>query len=221
MPRPFAIRRRLAPGAGVAALFLAAAAHAGGATFEQVFDARAEPANAHFTVVYGPAKARRHLEVWRAGHDRVKRVTDGVVEVQAVRRGADDFQTMVLDRRRRTLTKVNRVNLYRIGAFTDWFDLTHGLRHPRGAYRLTPIAAPRGARAPAHDCRWTQLTQGPRKTDICWSAATGLPWSITDDKGEALWTITHFDSRPIPVSAFRVDARGYTRVDADQDISAD
>ena len=220
MPRRFAIRALV----GLAALAIAAAsgAHAKATTFESAFATRGEPADAHYRVVYGPANAPRHLEVWREGETRVKRVTDGVIEVQAARRPRrDDFQMMVLDRRRHTLTKVNRTNLYRIGDFTDWFDLTHGLRHPRGAYRIRYIARPKGAPTAGRACRWTELAQGARKTDICWSAATGLPWVIMTDTGAVAWRITSFDDRKVAASAFRVDARGYTRVDADQDISAD
>ena len=191
-------------------------------TFEAAFTTRGEPTNAHYRVVYGPAMAPRHLEVWRHGETRVKRVTDGAIEVQAVRHpGRDDFEMMVLDKRRRTLTSVNRTNLYRIGDFTDWFDLTHGLRHPRGAYRVAFVGTPKGVPAAGRPCRWIEMDQGARKTDICWSASTGLPWLIVNDAGAVVWKITSFDDRKIAASAFHVDPRSYTRVDADQDISAD
>lgn len=204
------------------ALAFAAGATSRTPTFEAAFATRGEPTNAHYRVVYGPSTAPRHLEVWRQGETRVKRVTDGAIEVQAVRHpGRDDFEMMVLDKRRRTLTKVNRTNLYRIGDFTDWFDLTHGLRHPRGAYRIAFVDKPKGVQAARRPCRWTELVQASRKTEICWSAATGLPWLIVNDAGAVVWKITSFDDRKVAASAFRVDARSYTRVDADQDISAD
>ena len=78
--------------------------------------------------------APHKLEVWRDGDRRVKRVTDRAVTSFASHKpGSPEFQLSILDARRRIHTRIDRVDMYRIGWFTDWFDLTHGLRHPKGS----------------------------------------------------------------------------------------
>ncbi|SPK77245.1 protein of unknown function (plasmid) [Cupriavidus taiwanensis] len=41
----------------------------------------------------------------------------------------------VVDYSKRVTTRINRINLVRLGHISDWFDLAHGLRHPNWTLR--------------------------------------------------------------------------------------
>ncbi len=210
--------------AALAFLSLAAAAPATAPKlrFDQAFSTVGEPARVHYQVAYRANGAVHRLEVWRDGDRRVKRVTDGAIASFATHQPRDaGYALTVLDRRRRISTRVDRVNLYRVGQFTDWFDLGHGLRHPKAAYTLVAASAPAGVPAPLAPCRWYDLTQGGVATHICWSDSEHLPLILADAQGQPVWRVAALDHRPLPASLFVVDDRGYVRNDANSDISKD
>lgn len=200
----------------------AAPAPGAGLRFEQVFSPLGEPAALHYLARYGAPGAAHRLEVWRDGERRLVRRTDDAIETHVVRQPGDpSFEMIVLDLRRRIETRVARDDLYRIGHFSDWFDLAHGLRHPNTAYRLTASAAPAHSPRPPEPCRWYTLTQGGRTTAVCWSAAAHLPLLMVDDAGQLLWQVTAIDRKPAPAEVFVVRDAGFVRNDAGMDISGD
>ncbi|MDE2367343.1 MAG: hypothetical protein KGN16_00090 [Burkholderiales bacterium] len=118
-------------------------------TFEQAFSHRGEPTALHYRARYGRPGASHSHEVWRDGERRLVRRTDNAIETHVAHRPGDpQFQVVVLDLRRKTEKRIARDDLYRIGNFTEWFDLAHGLGHPRAEYHLTAVAAPTGAPRP-------------------------------------------------------------------------
>ena len=121
----------------LAAALLAAAGPAGAKSlrFQDVFRDRGEPASLHYSVAYRSGGAVHRMEVWRDGDRRLRRNTDQAITTFAFHQpGEAGYQLSILDRQKRVHTRIDRTNLYRIGEFTDWFDLAHGLRHPRGDY---------------------------------------------------------------------------------------
>lgn len=187
--------------------------------FETVFAAAGEPPRLHFRAAYAAGGGAHTLEVWRDGDRRVKRVTDGRVTTLAAHDpGSAEFGLTIVDPGKRTITTIDRTNLYRLGNFTDWFDLTHGLRHPKGGYTLVAAAAPAGAPAPVAACRWYDLTAAARTTHVCWSAASRLPLVIAAPG--ATWRVTAID-RDVPASTFAVPGHGFVRVDANRDLDRD
>ena len=118
----------------------------------------------HYRVIYVGGEGVHRLEVWRDRDRRMKRVTDGeLVSLATHDPGGAGYQMTILDRRRQIATKVDRTNLYRVGNFTDWFDLTHGLRHPKGSYTLTQISAPAGLPATPAPCSLVSPRRGPSR----------------------------------------------------------
>lgn len=216
---------KLFPGLRLAALCAAAAcwhAHADDLRFEQAFDAGGGPAMLHYQASYSAAGAPHRVEVWRDGEVRVRRRTDGRIEVHASRAaGSADFAVSILDLEKRIHTSVSRDNLYRIGSFTDWFDLAHGLRHPRGPYRLASIAAPPEAGTPLQPCAWFELAQGGQASRICWNARDRVPMLIMSGDGQVVWRIDALDRGPLAPEVFAIRDEGYLRNDANQDIEPD
>lgn len=190
--------------------------------FEQAFATAGEPAQIHYRVTYEARGGRHDLEVWRAGDRRLKRVTDGAVATYAEHApAAPGYRLTVVDFRRRMVTRIDRTSLYRLGSFTDWFDLGHGLRHPMGAYRLTPAAAPRAAPSLLGACRWYDLAQQGRVTRICWDPAHRLPLLIVAADGRPVWRVTAIDTTPLATQTFAIRDRGFIHNDANRDLESD
>lgn len=197
-------------------------AHAEALRFEQVFDGRDAPAFLHYQASYRAGGEWHRVEAWREGDTRLRRRTDDRVEVHASREaGSAEFDMSVLDLERRIHTTVSRSNLYQIGSFTDWFDLAHGLRHPRGAYQLSRIAAPAGAPAPLQPCAWFELAQQGQASRICWNARDQVPMLIVSSDGHAVWRIDALDREAISAATFVIRDEGFLRNDANQDIEPD
>lgn len=207
--------------ASAAAALLTAAAPAA-PRFETVFASRGEPAQVHYRVRYRTATGVHRLEVWRDGDRLVKRVTDdGVATLVRHAPGGPEFTMQVADPRRRTSTRIDRTSLYRIGNFTDWFDLGHGLRHPRAAYQLGPRAPLEAMPRTPAPCRWYDLREAGRTVSICWNAADHLPLLIATAPGRPVWQVLAIDRGPIAAATFRLADRGYIHDDATRDISGD
>jgi hypothetical protein len=191
-----------------------------GLQFEDVFSARGEPASLHYAVELPVQGTSHHLEVWRDGDSRVRRSTDGVIDVYALKQPEDgEFRLSVLDRKRHIHNIIDRTNLYRIGNFTDWYDLAHGLRHPVGTYSLQAAAAPIQEK-PAGACQWYDLTT-KQTTHICWSQALHIPVLIVAQDANVVWRVTSADSKALSANTFVIHDEGYVRNDTNADIEND
>lgn len=190
--------------------------------FDDVFSDRGEPAAMEFHATYVNASGTHGLDVWRDADRRLKRVTDGLIEIHVARPTADaQYDMVVLDLRRKIETRIGRANLYRVGNFSDWFDLSHGLRHPRGDYLIVASTPLQRRPRPVEPCDWYDLKQGPRATHICWSRRVRLPLLIETDDGQVIWRIDAMTVGPIPAAALQIHDQGFVRNDADQDIDRD
>lgn len=224
MPKPSASKRVLALGLAAFAAGAAGAAPAPPAPlrFEQVFDTR-RPASVHYEAQFLARDGRtQQVQAWRDGDLRLKRRTGDALEVYAVHApGEPEYEMTVLDLRRKIMTRIARTNLFRIGNFTDWFDLAHGLKHPRGDYTLRSASPPQGAGPQVGACTWYALGQGGRVSDVCWSVRAQLPLAIVDAQGRTVWQVTRLVLGPIAPDVFQVDAHDYVLNDANSDIERD
>lgn len=190
--------------------------------FEQVFSDKGEPHSLHYQATFTSKGAKHQMEVWRDGDQRVKRRTDDALETYAFHKsGSAEFQMSILDLKKKIHTRIDRTNLYRIGNFTDWFDLAHGLKHPKGQYQLTNAKEPERAPKAVKPCQWNELTQDNHTTHICWSVQSRLPLVIQTQEGEIVWQVTALDRMPIPSKTFDIHDEGFIHNDANQDIESD
>ena len=205
-----------------AAAAVSVAAHAKDLAFDQAFSTKGEPSSLHFNATFVTKDVEHKLEVWRDGDRRIKRRTDDAAESYAFRMPrSDEFRLSILDTKKKIHTQIDRSNLYRIGNFTDWFDLGHGLRHPKGEYRIVNAKAPEGDAKPLESCKWYDIVQGQQATHVCWSAKSRLPMLIVAQDGKAVWRVTALDRKPIARATFDIHDEGYIRNDANQDIEND
>ena len=190
--------------------------------FEQVFTDKGEPASLHYTAIFTSNGAEHRMEVWRHGQLSIKRRTDDAIETYAFRKAGDaEFRMSILDMKKRIHTRIDRTNLYRVGNFTNWFDLGHGLKHPLGDYRVTIGKTPDGAPMPLEACQWYDLNQNVGSTHVCWSARNHLPMLIQAHDGTVLWRVATVDRRPIAAKVFEIRDEGFIRNDANEDIERD
>ena len=190
--------------------------------FATTFSDKGEPLSQHFTSTFQSDGREHTLEVWRLKDEHLTRVTDGAVEVHVERKSGDpEFRMTVLDHKKRLMTQIDRSNLYRIGNFTDWFDLAHGIRHPKGEYQLVRGKQPEGMPATPEACDWFDLTQGQRTSHICWSGKSKLPLLVRASDGQLVWHITQLERKPVSKKTFEIHDEGYIRNDANQDIEHD
>ncbi len=190
--------------------------------FEQIFSDKGEPPSLHYLAEFSSKGTQHQLELWRDGERRLKRRTDDSVEIYAFRKPDDsEFRLSILDLKRHIHTRVDRTNLYRIGNFTDWFDLAHGLKHPKGVYQLVPASAPQGETKPLTACQWYDLTQQQRTTHVCWSLKKHIPMIIQAQNLEVLWRVTALDQKPVLETHFVIHDEGFVQNDANQDIEND
>lgn len=188
--------------------------------FEQAFTG--ESTTLHYQAEYRSKGVAHHLEVWRDGEKRVRRRADDAIETFAFHQADDqEFQMSILDLKKHIHTRIDRTNLYRIGNFTDWFDLAHGLKHPIGEYRIAKSDMQHEFTKPIGACNWLDLTQKDRVTHICWSKKASLPLAIQNQEGEVLWKVTSLDMKPISAKIFAINDTGFIRNDANQDIEND
>lgn len=199
----------------------AAAATPEGLRFEQAF--ADTPASLHYRAEYSARGASHGLEAWLDRGTRLKRVTDTRSETYAVRANASEpeYRMTVLDLDRKIATRVDRTNLLRLGQFTDWYELAHALRHPRGAYQLAHASAPARVPRPVASCDWYRLTQQGHSNAICWSREAALPLLIVDARGQVTWRVTSLERGHVADAVFVVHDRDFVHNDANEDIERD
>lgn len=190
-------------------------------TFEQAFSAKGEPASLHYEVQVLSRGAERHQEIWRDAN-RVRRRTDNDTDMYAFKEPGDsEFRLSILDHKRHIRNIIDRTNLARLGTFTDWYDLGHGLRHPVGDYQLTRASAPDKAPQTISGCQWYDLTANQRTNHVCWSSQLRIPLVIMSPDNAVVWRVTAADRKPIPAAIFAINDAGYIRNDANDDIEND
>ncbi len=178
-------------------------------SFDQ--EVRGAPLTLHYKAEYQAGGARHEVEVWLDRGTRLKRRTDGGVEVHALRGQAPASPSTGYDGAGPAPPdghgRIDRSKLFRLGNFfTDWFELAHALRYPRGAYQLERIAGPAGVDKPLEACDWYRLTQEGRSSAICWSRSARLPLVIASQEGQVVWRVTELRRGPIADAEFEVHA---------------
>lgn len=193
--------------------------------FDKIFKAANEPASISYRANFtAPDGAIHSLQVWRDGQLHLRRKTDDTIDTYVIRHQTDlsKYQMIIVDYKQHITTKINRDNLIHLGAFNDWFDMAHGLRHPKSGYQLISTDSPKEAPKPISDCQWYALSQQADTHRICWSQKEHLPLIIwSDHHAKAVWQISEVSHQRIGKDIFILHDNGFVRNDANADITGD
>jgi hypothetical protein len=192
-------------------------------TFESTFSAKGEPATLYYKLRFAAGGSMHTMQIWRDGDKRLRRRTDDVLDTYVIRETNDptEYQMIVVDYAKRITTRIDRNNLVRLGHFSDWFDLAHGLRHPVGQYRIVSSEAPPKIDPPIGACRWHEIQQGDARNRVCWSERERLPLVIWSSTRGVVWRVTDVSRDSLPADTFDVHDKGFVRNDANTDIEND
>jgi hypothetical protein len=137
----------------------------------------------HWTASYVDGAGTHAIEVWRQpGH--VRRITDRVLELDAVRPTGEGFRFSLNDRRRGLTFHGSQHDRIMQGSFDDWQTWTHVVAPGRPDALVFPIDRP-VLTTPAGRCRWFR----DAGTELCWSRSLALPLVIRAD-GKDVYTVT-------------------------------
>lgn len=201
---------------------LSAASRTGDLDFDKTFSIKDEAPQTHYKAIYEIDGNSHEVEIWRDGSQRLRRRTDDAIETFIFKPAKEvEWRMVVLDRKRRIRTDIDRTNLYRIGHFTDWFSQSHSLTRPVGPYHLQADPRFQTTEKPLSACRWFRLTRDTQESWICWSAKLHLPLLVIDGNQRVKWRITTADNRPPETLVFVIHDEGFARSNANADIQAD
>lgn len=171
----------------------------------------------HLLATYPDAQGRAQpLEFWRDEAGRVIRRTGNRAELHLTQAkdGEDLYQLRNL--LSRTAYDVHRVNLYRVGVFTDRWSVQHLLDRPSGTYTLARVG--RSEQTVAGTCEWWRVTSLPKVSEVCWSARYGVPLLLKSG-GRTVLSVTKVETNPgFPSATLPADWQEYN---ADEDLAPD
>ncbi|MEO7734693.1 MAG: hypothetical protein ABIY55_27295 [Kofleriaceae bacterium] len=127
-----------------------------------------EPA-VHWTARYVDASGSHTIEVWRQP-DHVRRLTDGVLELDAVRPRGDGYRFSINDRASGTTFHGREHDRIAQGSFDDWQRWTRVIAPSQPGALVWPLDRPALTTA-AGRCHWLR----DAATEICWSTRLALP----------------------------------------------
>lgn len=157
------------------------------------------------------------LEFWRNPAGRMVRRTDGRVELRLTPAADGEDAYQLRDIQKRVVYDVHRVNLFRIGVFTDRWSAQHLLDQPKGVYTLTTGKVQNTALGA---CTWVRVTpvQGPT-LDVCWSAINGIPL-LERSGGREVLRVKALQNAGVTLPTAALP-EGWQEFNADEDIAPD
>lgn len=193
--------------------------------FDKVFTSRDEPARIHFIARYITSTGSHELEVWREAQKRLRRRTDNNSDAYVQKsKGPEDWSMVLYDHQKKIASQLSREALIKLGQFTDWFDLSHGLTRPFGQYQLNVSSKEWTEKVTAKSlsrCQWYDLQQNGQTSHVCWSADHHLPMLILGPNEQVVWQITEVNTKAADPSVWKKPQQGYLFNNASKDILDD
>ena len=218
MPQPAASNLAGRRGAAIllAQVFCGLAGAAQTPTWAQAFG-EARPA-VHLIASYPDARGTpQPLEYWRTAQGQVIRRTGNRAELRLTPTSDGEDQYQLRNLLSHTAFDVHRVNLVRVGIFTDRWSVQHLLDRPSSAYTLSNMN--RTVQLPAGRCAWWRISLASGGvSEVCWSAALGLPLQLKSGGRTVLNVIQVQPLSAFPAATLPKDWQEYN---ADEDLGPD
>ena len=197
--------------------------------WQQVFATNNAVRFLEFTAHFHDAKGVEHLlHYWREGDKRLRRNTDGNVDLMVERLANGEHRYHVIDHHKKIITQIDQTNLHRIGQFSSWDDFARALTMPASGAKLVKTTNT-DISVGDYRCSWYEVIPTPHgkthetRQHICWSQLLGIPLKVTSERlnGEKIttWLMDSASTLKLNNTAFTVNVEGYASVDANLDIS--
>jgi len=165
---------------------------AGGLTWEKTFGPAGTKSDLHLEArTEDPAGGTHALELWREGDRRLRRRTDGLLEVWLEDQGAAGapaYAVTVVDRRSRTVRRVPVERAAKLGPAFTWWPLAHLLPLPGPRYTLRKLPEPAKRVGGARCEGYLFIPDGQPEQRICWSREYAVALRHEEKRGEGWWT---------------------------------
>ena len=149
---------------------------------------------------------------------KLKRVTDGSLELYVLKRGKKHLYYIV-DKKRGILAKASRQTLYLMGEFSyNWNSLANNLHKPVGSYKLRKLYYKEG-KIDVYRCDWYMLSYKNNIQGICWSKTLSIPLIIEDKNKRIVWKVDYISTKPFNENVFYINKKGLFRVNLDKEAS--
>lgn len=187
--------------------------------WEDVFKDRPIYKYIYFKAQYTDERGFKHqLEYWREGMIKLKRVTDGSLELYVLKREKKHLYYIV-DKKRGILAKASRQTLYLMGEFSyNWNSLANNLHKPVGPYKLRKLYYKEG-KIDVYRCDWYMLSYKNNIQRICWSKTLSIPLIIEDKSKRIVWKVDYISTKPFNENVFYINKKGLFRVNLDKGAS--
>jgi len=188
--------------------------------WEDVFKDRPVYKYIYFKAQYTDERGFKHqLEYWREGREKLKRVTDGSLELYILKSGKDRLY-YIIDKKKGILTKASRQTLYRIGEFSyNWNSLANNLHKPEGSsYQLRKLNY-KEEKIDIFRCDWYILSFKGSIQKICWSNTLSIPLIIKDKNNRIVWKVDYISTKPFNENVFYVNKKDLLIIDLDEEVN--
>ncbi len=158
------------------------------------------PNSIHYRAHVTDRSQRVHMvEAWREP-ERLRRSSDGILDLYATRTGAG-IKAVLVDRRSGHVVRGDEGALLRAGHVEAWNELAYVLVRPAGTFDLSRAGRPK--RVSGTSCQPYRVVRGDGTVfTFCWSSRLRLPLEIKTPDGRQAFVVDFVEERRAPDGTF-------------------
>ena len=166
------------------------------------------PRSIHYRAHVADRSQKMHaVEAWREP-ERLRRSSDGVLDLYANRNGSS-LATVLVDKRSGRVLRGDEGALLRAGHVEGWSELAYVLVRPSGAFDLRRAGRPK--RISGTTCQPYRIVRDDRTAfTFCWSARLRLPLEIVTPEGRQAFVVDFVEELRAPDRMFQPPAPAVT-----------
>jgi hypothetical protein len=166
------------------------------------------PRSIHYRAHITDRSEKMHtVEAWREP-ERLRRSSDGVLDLFAARKGSN-LTAVLVDKRSGRVVRGDQGALLRAGHVEAWSELAYVLVMPAGKFDLSRCGRPK--KLSGASCQPYRVVRGDGTSfTFCWSARLRLPLEITKPDGRQAFGVDFVEQRRAPDGIFLPPAPAVT-----------
>lgn len=166
----------------------------------ELFGDRSAPRSIHYRAHVADRSQKVHtVEAWRES-ERLRRSSDGVLDLYAARTGSN-IRAVLVDKRLGQVVRGDEGALLRAGHVEAWSELAYVLVRPAGKFDLSRAGRPK--KVSGTSCQPYRLMRGGGTAyTFCWSARLRLPLEINTPDGRQAYVVDFVEESRAPDRIF-------------------